>query len=183
MLAFQSMSPDEEEIVRVPGPGGFSAHRLWIRDRVRANEGSAYEVKAQVWMDDEGRPWAQTVLISALVNRPGLDAAALARIRLDEELEGLLQMELVSTTGEVTGVDWLAVLDREGGEDELVAYDQAAQKAASTAVRRRRPTRELLAKVLELYEEGGIRSVQAKMNYSESYCFKLLRRARQELAS
>jgi hypothetical protein len=54
-------------------------------------------------------------------------------------------------------------------------------EAPSGRVRRYRPTLELLERVLKLYDDGGIEAVQKDTNYSASYCFKLLRKARNEV--
>jgi hypothetical protein len=128
-----------------------------------------------VQMDDNGMPIVEA---QSITPDQGLGMAALTDIRLDEQLEWLLRIEAVRTTQAV-----------QQGRDEDEALDVrvdieswADATKAAKAVRRQRPSRELLARVLELYEKGGIQAVETGTNYSESYCFKLLRRARQEVS-
>jgi hypothetical protein len=184
LLAFLSMSTDEEEIVRLPGPARLPVHRCW-EQTVMPDAGAPYRVTMRVEMDDDGFPWVKGVFIAPPTDWPGLDAAMLARIKLDRDLEGLLQKEALLTAMETMGPT-LEEIDTKGwGEYDafVVKLTEDSEKAATASLRRHRPTRELLARVLELYDEGGIKAVQAGTNYSESYCFKLLRRARKEVAS
>jgi hypothetical protein len=178
------MSADEEETMPLPGPGRFLVHRRWKRTG-GLSETSPFKVTMDVEMDDDGVRWVHGVFIAPLPNWPGLDIATLAQIQLDVELEGLLQTEAIVTTMETRGPTLEEI--EKNGDAEWDALrrevNTGVEKAAKSATRRRRPTRELLAKVLELYDKGGIKAVQAETNYSESYCFKLLRRARQEVES
>jgi hypothetical protein len=122
-------------------------------------------------MDDAGMPQLEAQSMATPAGQP-LDMAVLANIRLDEELEWLLRMEAVMTT--------------RGPDEESVRVDiesWADATRAVKAVRRRRPTRELLTQVLELYNQGGIAAVEKGTNYSQSYCFKLLRKAKEEIGS
>ena len=79
-----------------------------------------------------------------------------------------------SEAGAASAEDFVGVIARDA---------HGALTSVRTARRRRQVTPELLTKVLDLYERGGISAVEAGTNYSESYCFKLLRKARQEVAS
>jgi hypothetical protein len=173
------MSADESdgEIVRLPG--SVPIHRRWRRTGGFTEE-CPYQLTMEVEMDDDGVPRATGVNIALLPNWPGLDMATLAEIKLDKWLEGLMQTEvMVTMLGADPGFVATMSSDEERALFERVARDSETVTKAAT---RRRPTKELLTKVLELYDAGGVRAVQAETSYSESYCFKLLRRAREELS-
>jgi hypothetical protein len=177
------MSADERDVVRLPGPGGFVVPRHWERSSV-PEPSHPFQVYVKVHMDDEGIPWVDRLVVALVPDGP-LDMATLAQIQLqlDKEVEGLLQAEAIVTTLETRGPT-IEEIDKKGYAelDDLIREVGAGVEKAVKSATRRRPTRELLEKVLELYDDGGIKAVQAETNYSESYCFKLLRRAREELS-
>jgi hypothetical protein len=133
---------------------------------------------------DGGKVDVHSVFISDLDLEPlGEDQLIDIGRRLVEARDEILRTELVETTpnrgyvpseaGEATPADFLGV----------IATDfEASQRSVRTARRRRQVTPELLARVLDLYngEPGGIEEVHRALGYSESYCWKLLRKAREE---
>jgi hypothetical protein len=182
---------EEEETVRLPG--GFVVRRRFYGGVTALPDGSSpVQIDMDLTVDDSGRSKARMVLITP--RRPDRDVApepldedALARINLVEAKDHIMLIEAqthtpgrgyswadVKSAAESGGIaDALGVLDRDYPE---------ALSAVRTARRRRQVTPQLLAEVLDLYDRGGgIQAVMKEKNYSESYAFKLLRKARQEV--
>ena len=112
--------------------------------------------------------------------RVPLDRAALAKINLAQALDNAVIFEAASTS-ETFRSGLLAARGRhETAEVWGRGWTEAAESTRSVR-RRRHITPELLAQVLELYDQGGIDLVASKLNYGVSYAWKLLRRAREEM--
>jgi hypothetical protein len=173
--------PGEPTMVKLPG--GFVVRSRFTRratrllpDHLPAEIGMTIDVNAS------GRADVVAVFLSSLETLGDAELTALGAdlVNARDELVKIEAQEMTPDRGytpaEASSAnveDFAAVIGRDA---------DAALRSVRTA-RRRRITPELLAAVRDLYEAGGIQQVMAGTNYSESYCFKLLRRARQEVAS
>ena len=132
----------------------------------------------------EGRPVVHVVTVSGEDLQP-LDYGDLDALRLAEALDEVMRIEAQEMTPDrgyspaeaMTAADHVAL-------NAITSRDESTARRSVLAFRRRRQvTPQLLERVLALYDQGGIGAVVADTHYSESYCFKLLRKARAEVAS
>jgi hypothetical protein len=179
---------DETTAERVPMPGHLTVPRRFA--------GYAYVDQG------DGRPWVnidmdvEVVAGGAVVHEirisgnpdpspstqpnVALDPEALGRVNLVRALYEAITYEALLSS---EAVDELR--SAHGHREAVQAWTRRWSEAASsvdTIRRRRQVTPELLRQVLGAYDRGGIAAVQ-DLGYSESYGFKLLRRARQEVTA
>ena len=174
-------SDETAETVKV---GGFTFRRTFSRKLVVGMpDHTPVGIAMGLQVDDAGRSTALGVLISSEGLEPLTDKE-LAAIDLVEAKDQLMRIEGQEMTPD-RGYSRAEAMDAasQADLDEITSRDAgAALTSVRSARRRREVTPQLLARVLDLYDQGGggIKAVMAGTNYSESYCFKLLRKARAE---
>jgi hypothetical protein len=177
------MKERDDELVKLPG--GFVVRPRFVRTALRAlPDHTPAEITMTIAVDDRGRADVTEIVISSARLEPFGDAELVELGALVEARDELMKIEAQEMTPNrgytraeaesVSGADFDRVIERDAA---------SALRSVKTARRRRQVTPELLARVLELNDQGGIEAVVRGTNYSESYCFKLLRRAREEVAS
>jgi hypothetical protein len=175
-----------EDLVKMPG--GFSSRPKFTRTALKQLlDHLPAEITMTIELDESrrGRVWA-IHLLPAMGIEP-FDDPELIQLGgpgLVEARDELMKIELQEVTPDR---GYSAGKAMEASRDELEALlardEPAARESVKTARRRRQVTPEVLSQVLTLYDVGGIEAVVEQLNYSESYSWKLLRRARQEVAS
>ncbi len=129
---------------------------------------------------DDGRAPVNLVIISSLEPLGDEQFDELGLPGLIEARDGILRIEAQEMTP-TRGYTPAEASEATPGEfNSIIARDAEAARGGLKTARRRKVTRELMANVLDLYDKGGIAAVMEGTHYSESYSFKLLRRARQE---
>jgi hypothetical protein len=178
---------EEPESDTVAFPGGFVARRQFARKALRGlPDHTPAGITMVMTVHDDGKTGVHSVIITD-EGFEELGDAELAEIgaKLIEARDEILRIELQEITPDRGYTPGEAGSAKPEDFETILAIDAgAARKSVKTARRRRQVTPELLARVLDLYDGdvGGIRAVMAGTNYSESYCFKLLRQARQAKA-
>jgi hypothetical protein len=189
LLALLSMAAEiGEETIRLPG--GFVVRRRFTG--VTTDEGenhSPFDIVMDLTVDDDGRSHAQEIRIRVAggdtVGLPPLDDSALARIDLVKAKDQIMVLEaLTHTPGRGASYNEIVEASRTGDLRQVFSvldrHTPAAVAAMGTVRRRRQVTPELLTQVLDLYDQGGVQAVMDTLHFSESYSFKLLRKAREE---
>jgi hypothetical protein len=184
-LGLPSLDPPQlTPTVRIPG--GFEVRRYFGRKVLRElPDRLPAEITMVMAVDDNVRTSIYSVQIDAPVDALDDDALRLIGSTLVEARDEILRIEAQETTPD-RGYTPAEASDATTADEleRIISRDvRAARSAVRTARRRRQVTPELLARVLELYDEGGVEAVKSGTNYSESYCFKLLRKAREEVTS
>ncbi len=166
-------------------PGGFTVRRTFTRNVVRSMpDHTPVGIAMGIRVDDIGRPAVLGVIISSEGLEP-LGDKELAAIDLVEARDEIMRIEAQEMTPD-RGYSPAEAMDAasQADLDRITSRDAgAALTSVRSARRRRQVTPQLLARVLDLYDQGGgsIQAVVAGTHYSESYCFKLLRKARAEV--
>jgi hypothetical protein len=134
---------------------------------------------------DDGVPYPTgSISLKLSPDFPKMTPHDLDNLRLGRAFNGIVRDEAVrSTTERRLTPEEMKTLPAHEIFERVERREADAYHAAKGAQRRRPVTPQVLAKVLALYDKGGIEAVVAGTNYSEPYCWKLLRRARQELSS
>jgi hypothetical protein len=184
---------DEEETVRLPG--GFVVRRHFYGGVTAHKDGyPPVDIAMDLDVDEAGRSVPRMILITPRMSEPGdltstmpLDDATLAAVDLVEAKDQIMLIEAQTHTPG-RGYTWGDVATAANAGDvrqalELIDRDAPAALTAVKRARRNKITPQLLERVLELYEQGGIDAVVEGTNYSEPYSWKLLRRARAEVGS
>jgi len=175
----------ESETETVPFPGGFRARRYFTRKVLRwLPDHTPVGITMTMTAHDGGKTSEHRIVISDEgFEAIGDDQLVEIGAKLIEARDEILRVELQEMTPNRGYTPEEASTAAPEDFEGIVARDAAAAgKSARTARRRRQVTPELLAKVLDLYEQDGISAVTAALDYSESYGFKLLRKAREEQA-
>ncbi len=164
-------------MVRLPGgevvPESFTAVVVLPEKGLRWDVGVAMV---------DGRPHAQWVMTRSK-QRP-MSPELLREIDLVAVLDAAVQhMARRQAHGSDVSVAF-SELDQAEGEEgfaRLLDREDDSRAPARAARRRRNVTPELLSRVLELYEKGGIHVVMDEFDYSERNARRLIARARKEL--
>jgi hypothetical protein len=169
-------------------PGGFRVPgHFMIRLRGRARR-TPVDCQAAIEMID-GKPHMRALAFEVRdpQARP-LSAADLAELNLVQVLDAAVRQEALHHTP----MEWDWVQDDEAPADlrsfmgeaaaRLEAHSGAALTAARSARDRRRITAEDLRQVRDIHAAKGIAGVMDELGYSERNAWRLLARARKELA-
>jgi hypothetical protein len=183
---------DEQTVEIVPYGGVYTGRpRFRGLDLGHREPLPPFDIWMDLQVDQAGHGHASRIVIRPIPGlgddpaRPTpLDRATLAKINLAMVMDNIMILEAqMHTAGRgVTESEFLEGA-KTGRAQELVEVlaDDADARTAIRKNRRRRVTPELLATVVELYEQGGIEAVTKGTSYSEPYSWKLLRRAKKEL--
>jgi len=171
------LAGDAAPVVRLPGAGGFFVRRHFVRQIIRQlPDHLPVRITTAVTVSADGRALVHSMTIDSL---EPLDDAQF----IDLGFPGGIEARDRSVQIEAQEVTPDRGYSPDDADPDLGADVEAAYAAVRAPRRRRQVTPELLSEVLALYDQGGIQAVMAAKNYSESYSFKLLRRARAEVAS